>query len=760
MNHTNLIHRLIVLAAILIRQMPLEAQPHLSAPIGLMTDLLAYPDYQSAGGYPVQPFWSAAAFQLGQSVRISSQHPAFSWALPTGKDAITQIAYRILLASHPDSLAHQRGDYWDSGQVSGSSSTAIIYQGKALQPRTLYFWKVQIWAANGQPSSFSTVSAFYTDSVLSDCVSAHYPLQKTDQLPIVIKKTGTSYQIDFGKAAFGQLKLTLTALADGDTVNVHLGEAAQPNGNLNRKPGGNIRYQQYRLPLRAGTHTYQVQIKPDGLNTRPAAAKMPAYIGEVLPFRYVELENYVAAILPGQVVRTAVNYPFNEEASSFSSSDTILNAVWELCKYSTKATTFAGIYVDGDRERLPYEADAYINQLCHYATDREYSLARYSQEHLLFHATWPTEWILQSVLMAWNDYLYTGDIRYAQHYYEELKAKTLTDLEGDNGLISTCTGKQTKAFIQRIHFNGDTIRDIVDWPHSGILGLAKGKGGETDGFVFNNYNAVVNAYYYKALLDISALAASMGKTDDAAFYSNKAASVKKAFQQIFWDKKQQLFCDGEKTRHASLHTNMFALTFGLAEEKQRASVTKFVRSRGMACSVYGSQFLMDAIYEGGDAEYGLSLLHSQELRSWYNMIRAGSTITMEAWDNQFKPNQDWNHIWGAVPANIIPRKLMGVEPLTPGWDEFRIKPQIGSLAWATIKVPTIKGAVEVSVRQEAGHYQMTVCIPGNTKAHLVLPGNGKKQSVTINGQPVKTDRKGDQLILPVLGGGEYEVQYN
>ena len=54
----------------------------------------------------------------------------------------------------------------------------------------------------------------------------------------------------------------------------------------------------------------------------------------------------------------------------------ILNQVWDLCKYSIKATTFNGLYVDGDRERIPYEADAYLNQLSHYTTDREYAIGK------------------------------------------------------------------------------------------------------------------------------------------------------------------------------------------------------------------------------------------------------------------------------------------------------------------------------------------------------------------------------------------------
>ena len=99
---------------------------------------------------------------------------------------------------------------------------------------------------------------------------------------------------------------------------------------------------------------------------------------------------------------------------------------------------------------------------------------------------------------------------------------------------------------------------------------------------------------------------------------------------------------------------MFPLAFGLVPEKHRQSVVDFIRSRGMACSVYGSQFLLDGIYDAHDAEYGLKLLTSTAERSWYNMIRVGSTITLEAWDNKYKPNQDWNHAWGAAPANLIP----------------------------------------------------------------------------------------------------------
>ena len=71
--------------------------------------------------------------------------------------------------------------------------------------------------------------------------------------------------------------------------------------------------------------------------------------------------------------------------------------------------TFDGIYVDGDRERKPYESDSYIHQLSSYAVDREFTLPRHSFEYLLQNPTWPTEWKFHDIFMAWADYLQTGN---------------------------------------------------------------------------------------------------------------------------------------------------------------------------------------------------------------------------------------------------------------------------------------------------------------------------------------------------------------
>ncbi|MFY9153190.1 MAG: alpha-L-rhamnosidase C-terminal domain-containing protein [Prolixibacteraceae bacterium] len=732
-----------------------SAVPEKNKPTGLSINLLTRAGQVFLNGYPTNTSLDQAIgrrenFQLTE---IAQKHPFFGWVVNSDENNTVQTAYQILVSSSLENSSKNLGDFWDSGKTESDESLNISYSGKELEPNKVYFWKVKTWDNHGVESVFSSVSQFKTAATLSAYSTARYPLQKQDVPPVSIRSVSNSISfIDFGKAAFGRIRITLLGNSGMDTVTIHLGEA-QKDGRINRTPGGTIRYSAYKLALRRGWNTYTVAISPDKRNTGSHAVLMPEYTGEVTPFRYCEIEGYDLPIQTSQIVQEIVFYPFDETESEFISSDTILNQVWDLCKYSIKATSFTGVYVDGDRERIPYEADAYINQLGHYGVAREYSMARYSAEYLIHHPTWPTEWILQSVLMAWNDYQYTGNKESLEHFYAGLKAKSLLPLADESGLISTKTGKVSPEVLSSIHFDG-TLKDIVDWPQTGILGLGKNEPGETDGFVFQNVNSVVNAYHFQAVKVLAQIAAKLGKPDDEKLFSDQALKLKKSFNEKLLDKKRGIYTDGIGTEHASLHGNMFPLTFGLVPEKYLAKINEFIQSRRMACSVYGSQFLLDAVYDGNNADYGLQLLTSTSDRSWFNMIRVGSTISLEAWDNKYKPNQDWNHAWGAAPSNIIPRKLMGIEPLEPGFRKIRIKPQPASLEHAEIKCPTIRGEVLVSFQNKPRYsFLLNVTIPANTTADVYLPFWSKSQKVTMNGTPVKFRQEGKYILVEGVGSG-------
>jgi hypothetical protein len=255
------------------------------------------------------------------------------------------------------------------------------------------------------------------------------------------------------------------------------------------------------------------------------------------------------------------------------------------------------------------------------------------------------------------------------------------------------------------------------------------------------------------------IATGLGKLSDARQYHEEMRKVYQSYQQVFVGPVSGLVRDGDTTQHRSLHSNMFALAFGLIPDSHKQQVTDYIKSRGMACSVYGAEFLLQALYDAGEADYALQLMASTAQRSWYNMLRAGSTLTLEAWDFPYKPNLDWNHAWGTAPANIIVRNLMGVQPLTPGYANCRIRPQTNGLAYAQLKTPTPQGSIELGWTKTAGKVTMQLLIPGNTRADFVMPVYDASKPVWLDGTQVKMNLKGGKYLLGDLSAGIHELRY-
>ena len=152
-------------------------------------------------------------------------------------------------------------------------------------------------------------------------------------------------------------------------------------------------------------------------------------------------------------------------------------------------------------------------------------------------------------------------------------------------------------------------------------------------------------------------------------------------------------------------------------------------------------------------DYAFDLLTSTSDRSWYNMIRIGSTITLEAWDMKYKPNADWNHAWGAVPANIIPRRLWGIQPQEAGFKVAQIRPQLAGLNESNIEVPTILGSIKADYKKVNSRLKTyTISIPANMVADFVLE-DMNEMVVTHNGQKVSTAFKSVRLTP-----GEHKIK--
>jgi alpha-L-rhamnosidase len=708
---------------------------------------------------------------------ITYPNPTFSWIVNSRINNDFQTAYQIAVAGTAKDLNNLENLLWNSKKVESDNSSNVNYNGNPLSANSSFFWKVRTWNKNDEPSDWSGHQRFNTGDFSlkrtwpGESKWVQVGLENGDTIWTFENRQPISYHsvnvtkkvqkdkilfFDFERSAFAVPEIQYKwepADSEIDTIWVYLGEKAL-GGSIDQKPGGGVLFRKYPFAIHPGAHSEVLQL-PRFVPRYPHSQAMPEHMPEVIPFRYVEILSENRDIKIENVTQHALYYPFNEKASLFTSSDERLNAIYDLCRYSVKANTFNGDYAASERERMMYEADCYIHQMSHYAVDREFAIARSSLENMIFHATWPTEWIFHTLLMAHADYWHTGNTKIIEKYYPELKAKLMLELASENFLISTRTGKQSPEFLKSIHFNGKELRDIVDWPHGG-MGLIE-TNGETDNYEFTEFNTVVNAFHYKTLLVMAEMAKAIGKQAEANHLKERTASVKQAFNKAFFNTETGIYVDGFGSSHSSLHANMFPLAFGLVDEIYKPKVIDYIKSKGMACGVYGANYLLEALFNEYETEYALSLLTSDSDRSWLNMLRMGSTMTTEAWDNRYKSNNGWSHAWSASPAHIIPRKIMGVEPLTPGFEKIRIAPQPGNLLEASCKVPTIKGPVIVKFFQNANEFNLEFEIPANTTAHIYIPLKYSKGKVLINGEKTPLQHKEGNYFIN-SGSGHHVIK--
>lgn len=561
-------------------------------------------------------------------------------------------------------------------------------------------------------------------------------LQITRVEPTFFEKRHDLYFVDFGKSAWGNLELILDEVPSSPLV-IRLGEKLDSEGKIDREPPGSVNFREIFVTPQEGQTVYQLEIAPLAFHDNEEAVEMPPGFGEVTPFRYAEIESTTLPLAPNQLCQLFVHAAFDDDASSFRCSDSTLNAVWDLCKYTMKATTAFGIYIDGERERIPYEADAYINQLSHLACDFDPTVARASIQYLLANPTWPTEWGFHSIMMVAADYRATGDRAFAAQHYPALKDKLLMEKAREDGLLRA--------------------GGIIDWPPGERDNYNDGMGFEDDALFHSGpeTNTVVNAFFFHALECMATLADALGEEEEAAWFQGKSEQVHSSFNRQFFDTKRGVYVDGvnsagERSSHASLHANMFPLAFGLVSPANQGSVADYIESRGMACSVYGAQYLLEALFRADRDEAALRLLTARGERSWWHMIELGSTMTLEAWDEKYKPNLTWNHAWGAAPANLASRFILGVRPLQPGYEETLIAPQLGTLQWAKGKVPTPYGPLKISCRKEST-FNLQLKIPHGVTASIKWP-SPDDSCVFINGicQPLQNNG-----MVMVKGSGQF-----
>ena len=546
---------------------------------------------------------------------------------------------------------------------------------------------------------------------------------------------------DFGESYFSTIIIKAN-VQKFDSIYLNFGDLLNKNKRLDTLLP-TYTNKSTKIYLYPNKKDYNIFESYDNKLFRPYEVKINENIDKLTPIRYVEVNNFLnnSNIKELNIYQKIYHNKFIDSLSYFNSSDTILNQLWKLCKHTVKATNFTTTYIDGDRERQPYEGDSYINLLSHVQVDTSFTTAKNTLEYLIKHPTWPTEYNLLIPQIFYTYTLYSGDTLLLSKYYNILKTKTLIDLENKDGIISTKFGKISiilqwnlgyrnyKNFIkQAINYKQPlfyNLRDMVDWPQSSKLFDSINKKillikGENDYYDYKEFNTVINAYHYNSLVIMSKIAKILKKNEDSELFLIKSSKTKKSFNKYFFNSKTQIYVDGFKSEHSSSHANIYPLKFGLIDNSTKNSVINFIKDRGMTCSPFTAQFLLDALLENNEIHFAMKLLNGNSNRNWKNMIDLGANMTFESWDFKFNPEMDMSHPWSTAPLNIINRRIWGIEPDEVGFKSFIFKPNFAELKFSNISIPTIYGNIKGEYKNTNNCKSVILNFPNKINGYLIL----------------------------------------
>ncbi|MBN1901287.1 family 78 glycoside hydrolase catalytic domain [Candidatus Sumerlaeota bacterium] len=434
-------------------------------------------------------------------------------------------------------------------------------------------------------------------------------------------------------------------------------------------------------------------------------------------------------------------YPAKEKGK-FQCSDSLLNDIFKISA-RTVNLCMEDSYTDCPwRERCQWLGDFHPEALFSYYCFGSYDIARkavreYAMGNTLegwipgvFPVTKPFNlptWGMRFPVIAWEYYLYTGDIETLDFSYDSVQKMMgwLAQYVNKEGLLDSPPGW-----------------NFVDW--------TKTDAGNGDG--------AIQGWYLDALDKSALIARELGDVKMAKSYETNAGILRKSIASSYWSKEKKAFLKytpklNRRPEYAppdllGQHENFIfpLLEVGSPAMRRQAlnaakgKVGKYLPDIGG----YQNAFLYDQtgnvsaenIILIGSPFWSfyalLSLLEAKEdipaleyIRiGWGLMLENGSTSCWEMWDR----HTSMCHGWSAAPAMILPAYVLGVKPVKPGFVEFEIAPRIFDLNWAKGEIPTPQGSISVSWKIEKNNlFTIEIKVPKDTVCNLLPPdGYAKK----------------------------------
>jgi alpha-L-rhamnosidase len=272
--------------------------------------------------------------------------------------------------------------------------------------------------------------------------------------------------------------------------------------------------------------------------------------------------------------------------------------------------------------------------------------------------------------------------------------------------------------------------------------------------------AALNALFCFALAHAANIARWCGAKREAKHYQALAGRVRRALNERLWDEERGVYVDacieGQRGRRVSQQTNALCVAYDIAPKErwprilaaimdpERLRVTSTgpgdpaVRDFDEEPQVVLAQpFFMHHLHRALAKASEHGLLVDNIRRHWGEMLEAGATTFWEHWHGRASQC----HAWSATPTYDLSTELLGVTPTQSGSGQFLVAPKPAGLRWARGVFPSVKGDIPVSWEREPESSRLTVDVPRETKAQIVVPApdEGQWRIIRVNGSIVWRD---------------------
>lgn len=392
------------------------------------------------------------------------------------------------------------------------------------------------------------------------------------------------------------------------------------------------------------------------------------------------------------------HYPVTMQGA-FNCNDENLNKIYEVGAHTLKIC-LQSLELDSPRhqENLGCTGDYFLETIFNSYTFGNMDVTRFDvtrtadlmriTDARMYHTAYSLIWI-QMILYY---YKVTGDIKIFDDVSDMIYRlmERFHSYTGDNNLIEK---PYDYMFIDWIFHDGHSM-------HHPPKALGQGP---------------MNAFYYKALIDSAEICRIIGNTDMAQVYSERAEKVRKAFNELLFDKSRGLYTAGLTTpqellpdaqfddlmppnvnkKYFGMHTNALAVLYDLCpKDIEKDVMTKVMEDDSLiTVQPYFMHFVLEAVYKAGlFGKYGLKTIYR-----WKRLVDICPKAMREGWIDMPGYGYDFSHAWGCTPTYQLPSKILGLEIKEPAFKKISLKPNLFGLEYADIKVPTPYGILHAHI---------------------------------------------------------------